>query len=191
MVERDIVSWTSMVVAYARASRLDDAYLIFQQMTVKNTVSWTALIAGFAQNRQGDEALNLFEQMLEEGIVPSAYTYVSVLSACADLTLIERGKQVHGYITRSISSSYINNLFLSNSVIDMYCKCGDMTSAVRLLKTSKGKDIVTWNVIITGFAQNGHGHESLSVFKRMLNAKVMSNHVTFLGFYQLVVMGVY
>ncbi|XP_074333549.1 pentatricopeptide repeat-containing protein At2g13600-like [Apium graveolens] len=179
--EKDIVSWTSMVVGYARASRLDDACLVFDQMPVKNTVSWTALIAGFAQNGQGSEALGLFEKMMEEGIIPSAYTYVSVLNACADLTLIDRGKQVHGYITRRNNSSNINNLFLSNSLIDMYCKCGDMASAIRLFESSKGKDIITWNAIITGFAQNGHGHESVSVFKRMLKAKVMPNHVTFLG----------
>lgn len=181
MVERDIVSWTSMVGSYARVSRLDDACSVFDQMPVKNTVSWTALIAGFAQSGQGKEALNLFEQMLDEGIVPSAHTYVSVLSACANLTLIERGKQVHGHIARSISLSFINNLFLSNSLIDMYCKCGDMASAVRLFETSEDKDIITWNAIITGFAQNGHGHNSLSVFQRMLKAKVTPNHVTFLG----------
>lgn len=181
MVEKDIVSWTSMVVAYVHASRLDDAYLIFNQMPVKNTVSWTALITGFAQNGQGSEALDLFEQMTEEGIVPSAYTYVSVLSACADLTLIERGKQVHGYITRSISSCNLSNLFLLNSLIDMYCKCGNMASAVKLFETSEGKDVITWNAIIIGFAQNGHGHESLSFFRRMLKAKVMPNHITFLG----------
>ncbi|KAK1371485.1 Pentatricopeptide repeat-containing protein [Heracleum sosnowskyi] len=181
MREKDIVSWTSMVVGYARASRLEDACLIFHQMPIKNTVSWTALIAGFAQNGQGSEALGLFEQMMKESIVPSAYTYVTVLSACANLTLIERGKQVHGYITRSINSNTINNLFLLNSLIDMYCKCGDMASAIRLFETSKVKDVITWNAILTGFAQNGHGHESLSVFKRMLKAKVMVNHVTFLG----------
>ncbi|KAK1371436.1 hypothetical protein POM88_037528 [Heracleum sosnowskyi] len=54
MREKDIVSWTSMVVGYARASRLEDI-------------------------GQGSEVLGLFEQMMKEGIVPSADMYVRQL----------------------------------------------------------------------------------------------------------------
>ncbi|GFY94180.1 tetratricopeptide repeat (TPR)-like superfamily protein [Actinidia rufa] len=102
MVERDVVSWTSMVVAYARASRLEDARQVFNQMPTKNTVSWSALIAGFAQNGRSDEALDLFMQMQEESIQSNSFTYVSVLSACADLALVHKGKQLHGHIIRSL-----------------------------------------------------------------------------------------
>ncbi|KAL7173300.1 hypothetical protein ACSBR2_032711 [Camellia fascicularis] len=104
MGERDVVSWTSMVVAYAQASRLEDAYQVFNQMPTQNTISWSALISGFAQNGHGDEALDLFMLMQEEGIFqPNAFTYVSVLSACTDLALLDRGKQLHGHIIRSIN----------------------------------------------------------------------------------------
>lgn len=39
MSERDVVSWTSMIASYARASRMDDACLVFHSMPLKNTVS--------------------------------------------------------------------------------------------------------------------------------------------------------
>ncbi|XP_017975803.1 PREDICTED: pentatricopeptide repeat-containing protein At2g21090 [Theobroma cacao] len=97
MSERDVVSWTSMVVAYAKVSRLEDASRVFNEMPVKNTVSWTGLITGFAQNGRGNEALNLFWQMLEERVQPNAYTYVCVLSACADLARIEIGNLLSRY----------------------------------------------------------------------------------------------
>lgn len=182
MPEKDVVSWTSMVVAYAQASRLVEACWVFNQMPVKNTVTWTALIAGYAQNGRGYEALDIFEQMLEEGIALSDFTYVSVLSACADLALSHRGKQLHGRIVRNSSmSGTCNNVFLSNALLDMYCKCGDMKSAIKLFERIHGRDIITWNTVITGYAQNGHGDKSLSLFNKMIKTNLKPNHVTFLG----------
>ncbi|XP_052188653.1 pentatricopeptide repeat-containing protein At2g13600-like isoform X2 [Diospyros lotus] len=181
MVERDVVSWTCMLVAYARASRLADACRVFDQMPVKSTVTWTALIAGFAQNGHPDEALDLFSQMQEESIQPNAFTYVSVLSACADVAFLDRGKQLHGFIIRSNSGGDKFNLYLFNALIDMYCKCGDMKSAWTLFKGMPRKDIVSWNSLITGFAQNKNGRESLVLFKKMVEAGIKPNHVTFLG----------
>ncbi|MBA0829289.1 hypothetical protein Goarm_013904 [Gossypium armourianum] len=102
MSERDVVSWTSMVVAYAKVSRLEDAIRIFKEMPVKNTVSWTSLITGFAENSCGNEALNLFRQMLEEGEQPNAYTFVSVLSVCADLALIGKACSHAGLVTEGM-----------------------------------------------------------------------------------------
>jgi pentatricopeptide repeat protein len=181
MPVRDVVSWTSMVVAFARASRLDDACRLFNQMPVKNSVAWTALVAGFTQNGHGTEALVLFWQMLEEGVWPGAHTFVSVLSACADLSLVQRGKQIHGHIIRRSTSSNLFNVFVFNALIDMYCKCGDMKSAKILFDLMPEKDIISWNSLITGFAQNGLGEKSLVLFQRMMEAKIKPNPVTFLG----------
>ncbi|XP_059653049.1 pentatricopeptide repeat-containing protein At2g13600-like [Cornus florida] len=181
MPGRDAVSWASMVVAYARASRLEDARCIFYQMPTKNTVCWTALIAGFAQNGKGSEALGLFDQMQEEGVLPSSFTYVSVLSACADLALVEKGKQIHGHIIRISSATDIFNVFVCNALIDMYSKCGDMKSAITLFEIMPEKDIVSWNSMVNGFAQNGYWKESLLIFRRMIEASTKPNHVTFLG----------
>ncbi|XP_061360556.1 pentatricopeptide repeat-containing protein At2g21090-like [Gastrolobium bilobum] len=181
MPERNVVSWTSMVVAWTKASRLDEACRIFNDMPVKNTVSWTALITGFARNGQCNEALDLFRQMLEEGVRPSAPTFVIVLDACADEALIGRGKQVHGHIIRGSNSDNLFNVYICNALIDMYGKCGDMKSAENLFEMTTMRDVVTWNTLITGFAQNGHGKDSLAVFRRMIEANVEPNHVTFLG----------
>ncbi|XP_020228840.1 pentatricopeptide repeat-containing protein At2g21090 [Cajanus cajan] len=181
MPERNVVSWTSMVVAYTRACRLDEACRVFDNMPVKSTVSWTALITGFARNGRCGEALDVFKQMLEDGVRPSALTFVSVLGACAEVALLGRGKQVHGQVIRGGVSGNLFNVYVCNALIDMYGKCGDMRSAENLFEMAPVRDVVTWNTLITVFAQNGHGEDSLAVFRRMIEAKVEPNHVTFLG----------
>ncbi|KAK6924273.1 Pentatricopeptide repeat [Dillenia turbinata] len=181
MPEKDLVSWTSMVVASARASKMEDAQRLFSEMPVKNAVSWTALISGFVQNGYGIEALNYFQEMQKAGVLPSAFTFVCALSACADLALIDTGKQFHGYIVRSGGRSDLMNLYVFNALIDMYCKCGDIRSAKILFDQMPEKDIVSWNSIITGFAQHGQGAESLVIFGKMIDSGIRPNHVTFLG----------
>ncbi|KAL2241267.1 pentatricopeptide repeat-containing protein At2g21090-like [Sesamum indicum] len=181
MEEKDVVSWTSMVVAYASASRLEDACLIFNQMPVRNAVSWTALIKGSVQNGNGERALSLFRKMQNEEVIANDITYVSVLSACADLALIGMGKQIHCRIIRIRNSSIFDNVFVVNALIDMYSKSGNMISSMILFERLQEKDIITWNSVITGFAQNGHGAASLSVFQKMIQENVRPNDVTFIG----------
>ncbi|CAI0476063.1 unnamed protein product [Linum tenue] len=179
--ERDIVSWTSMVAAYARSSRLDDAMRIFEQMPDRNTVAWTSLMAGFAQNGQNYSTLELFKQMLEEGVVPNAFTFVTLLGTCADLALLEGGKQIHGHLFKFCNREHFGSMYVNNALMDMYCKCGDMRSSKSLFEGMIEKDVVSWNSMITGFAQNGLADESLSVFREMVQGKARPNHVTFLG----------
>ncbi|CAD5179420.1 unnamed protein product [Musa acuminata subsp. malaccensis] len=181
MKRRDVVSWTSMVSAYASACRLEEARAVFASMPERNVVSWTALISGYEQNGEEEAALELFTQMMAEGVIPTPFTLVSILSACASLGLIERGKQVHGFTFRRFIGSDSFNVFIFNALIDMYAKCGNMVSASTVFDRMPERDLVSWNSVVSGFAQNGHGKQSLDVFERMVKAGVKPNHVTFLG----------
>lgn len=181
MQERDVVTWTSMVVAYAQTSKLDDAFRVFSCMPVKNVHTWTALISAFVKNKHSNEGLDLFQQMLEEKISPNAFTFVGILSACADLALIAKGKEIHGFIVRRSSDLNFPNVYVCNALIDLYSKSGDMKSARMLFNLVLEKDVVTWNSLITGFAQNGLGREALLTFRRMIEVEIRPNKVTFLG----------
>ncbi|XP_010912584.1 pentatricopeptide repeat-containing protein At2g21090 [Elaeis guineensis] len=180
MGTRDVISWTSLVVAYASAHRLEEAWLVFDRMPERNAVSWTALISGYEQNGEGEAALELFRRMMEEGVGPTPFTLVSVLSACAGLGFIARGKQVHGFMVRRCIGLDSFNIFTSNALIDMYAKFGDMAAAGTLFDEMPERDIVSWNSMVTGFAQNGHGKQSLAVFEQMMKAGITPNHTTFL-----------
>ncbi|XP_031742900.1 pentatricopeptide repeat-containing protein At2g21090-like [Cucumis sativus] len=180
MKERDVVTWTSMVVAYNQTSRLDDAFRVFSCMPVKNVHTWTALINALVKNKYSNEALDLFQQMLEEKTSPNAFTFVGVLSACADLALIAKGKEIHGLIIRRSSELNFPNVYVCNALIDLYSKSGDVKSARMLFNLILEKDVVSWNSLITGFAQNGLGREALLAFRKMTEVGIRPNKVTFL-----------
>lgn len=177
MVERDVVSWTSLLGAYAREGRFREAEELFGLMPVKNEVTWTTMISGYEQNGEEERAVKVFEEMLEEGIAPMPATLVSVLSACARLGFIGRGRQMHGYIARR----NFFNIIVYNALIDMYSKCGDMGSASKVFDSMPERNVISWNSMVTGFAYNGMGTQALVVFERMVEAGVAPTNVTFLG----------
>ncbi|RRT73579.1 hypothetical protein B296_00017473 [Ensete ventricosum] len=94
MKRRDVVSWTSMVRAYTSSCRLEEARVVFASMPERNVVSWTALISGYEQNGDEEAALGLFTQMMAEGVIPTPFTLVSILSlaseGCRTLSLMEK-----------------------------------------------------------------------------------------------------
>ena len=61
-------------------------------MPERSVVSWNALIAGYTQNNNGVDALKLYWQMQGIGMIPNAFTFSSILSACASLAVMEQGK---------------------------------------------------------------------------------------------------
>jgi hypothetical protein len=46
----------------------------------------------------------------------------------------------------------------------MYAECGSMEEALRVFSELPSWDIVTWNAMLQGYAQNGHGEEALKTF---------------------------
>lgn len=178
MQEQDVVSWTAIIAGYAKLGSLESARHMFDKMPERNVVSWNAMIAGYAQNAYGEEALKIFWHMLRANVKVNQFTFVSVLSACASLSALEHGKQVHACIIRA---GFKFSVFVGNSLVDMYAKCGSTVSARRLFQRMAERDVVSWNTMIVGYAQNGCGKEALHLFEQMIGSGTKPGQITFLG----------
>ncbi|EOA36447.1 hypothetical protein CARUB_v10011006mg [Capsella rubella] len=69
-----------LVVLYANAARIGDAYNLFVEMPVRNRMSWNVMIKGFSQEYDCDSAVKIFEWMQREECKPDEVTWTSVLS---------------------------------------------------------------------------------------------------------------
>jgi pentatricopeptide repeat protein len=72
-----------------------------------------------------------------------------------------------------------NTVPLSNTLIDMYAKCGCMDDARQVFNDMKERSKVTWNVMVAGYAQHGLGQEAIFMYLRMKVARLMPDHATF------------
>eukprot|EP01018_Ginkgo_biloba_P037419 Gb_09409 [translate_table: standard] len=165
----------ALVHMYAKCGSIEDARQVFDEMTTRDVVSWTAMIAGYTQNGGAKEALTLFNQMQQADVKPNTYTIVSVLPACAQLGALQQGKQIHDY---TIRSGFESEVFVANAIIDMYAKCGNINIARQLFDKMLKKDAVSWNTMIAGYAQNGYSNEALTLFNEMQLADAKPNSFT-------------
>ncbi|KAL7160736.1 hypothetical protein ACSBR2_041404 [Camellia fascicularis] len=179
MEVKDVVSWNAMVTGYSQIGRCDEALSLFEKMREENielnVVTWSAVIAGYAQRDHGYEALNVFRQMQLCGSEPNVVTLVSLLSGCASARALLQGKETHCYAIKCVlsldGSDPGDNLMVINGLIDMYSKCKSTKIARAIFDSiaSKERNVVTWTVMIGGYAQQGDSNDALELFSIMLN----------------------
>lgn len=71
------------------------------------------------------------------------------------------GKQIHAHI---LKSGLNPNIFLSNTLVNMYVKCGDVAEAQKLFNVTSNRDVCTWTIMIAAYVKNGFAEEALNIF---------------------------
>eukprot|EP01018_Ginkgo_biloba_P002434 Gb_04611 [translate_table: standard] len=175
MPHRNAIAWTAMIAGYSQKGNVEEALNLFRKMPERNIISWTAMIAGCAQNGHGVEALELFRQMQLENLKPDSKTLASVLPACANLTALEQGMEIH---ERLIRSGFQCDVFVESALVDMYAKCGSIEQARHLFDKMHQRNIVSWTAIMAGYAMHGCAKEALKLFEQMQHSGMNPDHVT-------------
>ncbi|ESQ53725.1 hypothetical protein EUTSA_v10027054mg [Eutrema salsugineum] len=169
---------SSLLDLYTRYGLMDDAQLVFDALENRNDVSWNALIAGYARRCDTEKALELFQRMLREGFRPSHFSYSSLFGTCSSTGFLEQGKWVHAYMIKSGEKLVA---FAGNTLIDMYAKSGSIHDARKIFDRLAKRDVVSWNSLLTAYAQHGFGKEAVCLFEEMRRAGIPPNEISFLS----------
>ncbi|PIA30603.1 hypothetical protein AQUCO_05500133v1, partial [Aquilegia coerulea] len=169
---------SSLLDMYARCGQMKEAQSVFDGMADKNEVCWNALIAGHARKNEAEDALKLFWKMQRQSFKPTHYTYSSVFSACSTIGALEQGKWIHAHMIKSGEKLIA---FVGNTLVDMYAKAGSIKDAKKIFDRLEKIDVVSWNSMLTGYAQHGLGKEAVRQFEEMLRLGFRPNEITFLG----------
>ncbi|KAM7495350.1 hypothetical protein LguiB_029959 [Lonicera macranthoides] len=178
VADKDLVAWTTMISGFSNKGFTGKSMELFKLMPEKDDIAWTALISGFVNNGKYEESIFWFIQMLQNSVRPNPLTLSSVLSSSASLATLNQGMQIHAHVVKMDMES---DLSIQNSLISMYSKCGNVADAYMIFKSISAPNVVSFNSMITGFAQNGFGKEALTLFKNMEDKVLDPNEITFLG----------
>ncbi|XP_041007280.1 pentatricopeptide repeat-containing protein At4g02750-like [Juglans microcarpa x Juglans regia] len=174
----DQVTVSNVLGAYFQCGYVDEASRIFTQIEEKDKICWTTMIVGNAQNGREEDALMFFSSMLLANIRPDSFTISSVVSSCAKLASLYHGLAVHG---KAVHIGVEHDLLVSSALVDMYCKCGVTADAWMVFKMMPTWNVVSWNAMIGGYAQNGQDLEALALYEKMLQENFKPDNVTFVG----------
>lgn len=174
--ESDLFVRSTLVDTYVKCGSVQDAQKVFDKMQEPDIVSSNAMISGYAQNALGEEALTLFKKMQHEGLVPDKVTFASTLKACASVACLEEGKQVHARISES---SMECDLFMGSTLVDMYVKCKQLEDALQVFNGMFERDVVLWNCLLGGYAQEDYGEEAIALFNQMQQEGFSADAVTY------------
>lgn len=106
---------------------------------------------------------------------------VTMLSLVSGFTLpshLKFGMCLHAW---GFKFGFDSDLSVANSFLTMYVKCGEVEQARQLFDEIPVKDLITWNAMISGYAQNGHARSVLELYFEMKKGGVSPDPVTLLG----------
>uniref|UniRef100_A0A0D9V7L6 DYW domain-containing protein n=1 Tax=Leersia perrieri TaxID=77586 RepID=A0A0D9V7L6_9ORYZ len=176
--ERNVVSYTALIAGFLKNGMFGDAARLFRCMPERNVISWNAMIGGSSKAGLNEEALNLFLEMRREGVRPSESTFPCVLTSVANAGALGVGRSIHASAIKFLGKL---DVFVGNSLVSFYARCGSLEDSVLAFKKIKKKNVVSWNALICGYAQNGRGQEALDAFSRMKATGLKPDSVTLLG----------
>ncbi|MBA0707170.1 hypothetical protein Golax_019243 [Gossypium laxum] len=178
MPNRNVVAMTAMITGYFKEGKVEDARTLFDGIWCKDLPCWNAMITGYALNGIGEEALKLCSEMVKLAIQPDIFTLVSVFTACSGLASVKEGRQMHVLV---IKYGFESDASLCHSLITMYSKCGSILDAEQAFRQMNGACLVSWNTIISAFAQHGLYEKAVDFFNQMEVVGVKPDGVTFLS----------
>lgn len=176
---KNSVSWNTLINGYMRNGEVRCAIEVFEEMPERDTISWTALIGGFVKRGNFEQALEWFREMQISGVKSDYVTIISVLEACAELGTLGLGLWINKFVI--MNKEFEDNIKISNSLINMYCRCGCIQFARQIFQKMPKRTLVSWNSIIVGFAINGHAEEALEFFDLMQKEGIKPDEVSFTG----------
>lgn len=83
---------------------------------------------------------------------PDNYTFATISKICGEIEDLGAGKTVHCQIIRS---GFVSDTVVMNSVVAMYCKCGNLDDACGVFEEMPHRSAASWNVFICEYAMLG------------------------------------
>lgn len=159
-----------LISTYSKCEAIEDAKLVFDRMDERNVVSWTTMIS-----MNDVDAVFLFSEMRLDGVDPNDVTFVGLIHSVTVRNLPKEGQMIHGFC---IKTGFVLELNVCNSLITMYAKFQSMQDSKRVFEELKYREIISWNALISGYAQNGMCRAALLTFL-LASSESKPNQYTF------------
>ncbi|KAL5993190.1 hypothetical protein ACLOJK_014113 [Asimina triloba] len=165
-----------LVSSYASCSCMREAAHVFSRTNRQSTFLYNSMIKGYASLGLHSQSLVVFTHMIRCGKLLDRHTLPSVLKACAGLSSLRLGRQVHVAV---LVRGFAPDVAACNSLVAMYGRSGDLASARRVFDQMPERNAVSWSAIIGAYGQHGLSGEAVRLFDEMMVAGESPDEVAF------------
>nr|XP_043630350.1 pentatricopeptide repeat-containing protein At1g31430 [Erigeron canadensis] len=153
------------LMAFSSITNLHYAQTFFNTIQTPSLFAYNVLTKSYAKNKDYIKTLSLFDQMrMVDGLYPDNYTYPFVCKSIGCLKFESFGEKIHGVV---LKCGDLGDFYVCNSVIDMYGELGRIEYAKKVFDEMPERDLVSWNVLISGCVKCKKFEEAVEVFLRM------------------------
>ncbi|KAK4776278.1 hypothetical protein SAY86_004966 [Trapa natans] len=115
---------------------------------------------------KASKAFETFWRMQINGVPADNFTYPFLLKGCSGESYLPLVQMIHTHVEKF---GFFADIFVPNSLIDTYSKCGQLgiSAAKKLFSVMEERDTVSWNTMISGLARYGELAEARRLFDEM------------------------
>jgi pentatricopeptide repeat protein len=117
------------------------------------------------------EATGSAQEENQPGIPMDYSAYSSLLQECVKSKALAEGKLVHCIM---IKTGFKPDVYLQAKLVIMYAKCETMIDACKVFDNMPEQNAVSWNAMITGYANKGRLEEARHFFDKMPQQNIVS-----------------
>ncbi|KAL0335764.1 UNVERIFIED_CONTAM: Pentatricopeptide repeat-containing protein, mitochondrial [Sesamum radiatum] len=134
---------------------------------------WNSILKHYSLSAYPQEALFLFKYLKSQSKSMSfdSFTYSYLIKACANMNQVHAGNQLH---CLSSKAGFDYHVHVQTALVNMYIDCGGFVEAKNVFDEMPEKNLVTWNVFMTGFIKWGEVEFARAVFDAMPEKNVIS-----------------
>ncbi|WOL10687.1 hypothetical protein Cni_G19446 [Canna indica] len=140
------------------------------------------LIASYVKNNAPSSAFKVYAHMRKTGTALDNFTLPSALKACAQLSSIRQGMEIHGF---AIKAGFGWDIFIHNSLMQMYSDCELLASAMKLFDEMHERDVVSWSTMIGSYAWCKLFDKAIDLVREMLLSDIRPSEVAIINMLNL------
>ncbi|XP_073222335.1 pentatricopeptide repeat-containing protein At3g29230-like [Cicer arietinum] len=185
-LHQDLYIAPKLIAAYSLNSHITSAVNVFNQVPDPNVHLYNYLIRAHVRNNNDNNddfntslAIETFLKMQVNGVFPDNFTYPFVLKGCNGRKWLSLVKMVHAHVEKL---GFYGDIFVPNSLIDCYCRCGSVDTAMRFFLGMEERDVVSWNSMVGGLVKCGDFDGALKLFDEMPERDMVSWNTVLDGF---------
>jgi len=156
------------VIIFCCTKESGDVYYarkVFDEIPQPSVFHWNTMIKGYSRINCSGSGVSLYKLMLVHNIKPDGFTFPFLLKSFTKDMSLKYGKVllnhavIHGFLD--------SNLFVQKGFIHLFSLCGLVNLARKIFDMGDRWEVVTWNVILSGYNRVKRFEESKRFFIEM------------------------